>query len=378
MLSVGAGLLIRSLVHLQQVDTGIESSNVLTFSLSLPRARYADGNASRIFYDRLLERLKALPGVQQAATAVSLPPDQLSVTDNFTAEGQHYTVGQSAPVGTMMVVSESYFSAFGIPLVRGRLFDSRDHESAEPVVIVSRSLADRYYPNGDAVGRRFRTGGPERPNSPWMRVVGIVGDVKYRGLAESAADPAFYRPFQQEPWSSEYVVVRAAVDPARLVGSVNEAVWSIDRELPIARVRTMGQLLGEASADTRFRAYLLGAFGGLGLVLAVIGVYGVMAYAVAQRARELGVRAALGARPKDLVGLVVRDASVLAAAGVIVGLLGAWMLTGLTQRLLYQVTPRDPVTFAVTAVVLAGAALLASWLPARRAGRIDPIGVLRQ
>jgi ABC-type antimicrobial peptide transport system permease subunit len=211
-----------------------------------------------------------------------------------------------------------------------------------------------------------------------MRVVGIVDDVKYRGLAESAADPAFYRPFQQEPWSSQYVVVRAAVDPSRLVGSVNETVWSIDRELPVARTRTMEQVLGEAAAGSRFRTYLLGAFGGLGLLLAVIGVYGVMAYAVAQRARELGVRAALGARPRDLVGLVVRDAGLLTAAGVIVGLLGAWMLTGLTQKMLYQVTPRDPVTFAVTALILAGAALLASWLPARSAGRIDPIGALRQ
>jgi putative ABC transport system permease protein len=377
MLSIGAGLLIRSLARLQDVDTGVEAHNVVTFSLSLPRARYADESAARIFYDRLIERLQAIPGVQRAATAVSLPPDQLTVTDNFTAEGQRLAVGESSPPATLMVVSESYFSALGIPLIRGRLFDSRDREGAESVVIVNRTLADRYYPNGEAVGRRFRIGGMERPNNQWMRVVGVVGDVKYNGLAEPV-DPAFYLPFQQESWSSQYVVVRAAVDPSSLVGSINEAVWSIDRELPIARLRTMDQLLGEASADSRFRAYLLGAFGGLGLLLAIIGVYGVMAYAVAQRARELGVRAALGARPNDLVGLVVKDAGLLAATGVIAGLLGAWMLTGLTQKLLFQVTPRDPLTFIVTATVLAGAALLASWLPARRAGRTDPIGVLRQ
>jgi putative ABC transport system permease protein len=376
MLSVGAGLLIRSLARLQRVDTGIDSNNVLTFSLSLPRARYADESAARLFYDRVIERLQAIPGVQRAATAVSLPPDQLTVTDNFTAEGQRYGVGESSPPATLMVVSESYFDALGIPLIRGRLFDSRDREGADAVVIVNRTLADRYYPNGDAVGRRFRIGGMERPNNPWMRVVGIVGDVKYNGLAEPV-DPAFYLPFQQESWSSQYVVIRAAVDPSSLVGSIHDAVWSIDRELPIARVRTMDQLMGEASADSRFRAYLLGTFGALGLILAVIGVYGVMAYAVAQRARELGVRAALGARPMDLVRLVVKDAGLIAAAGVALGLLGAWMLTGLTQKLLFQVTPRDPATFVVTAVVLAGAAVLASWLPARRAGRTDPIGVLR-
>ena len=377
MLSIGAGLLIRSLARLQHVETGVDSHNVVTFSLSLPRARYADESAARIFYDRLIERLQAVPGVERAATAVSLPPDQLTVTDNFTAEGQRFAVGESSPPATLMVVSESYFGALGIPLMRGRLFDSRDREGAEPVVILNRTLADRYYPNGDAVGRRFRIGGTERPNNQWMRVVGVVGDVKYNGLAEPV-EPAFYLPFQQESWSSQYVVVRAAVDPSSLAGSLNEAVWSIDRELPIARVRTMDRLMGEASADSRFRAYLLGAFGGLGLVLAIIGVYGVMAYAVAQRARELGVRAALGARPKDLVGLVVKDAGLLAAFGIILGLLGAWMLTGLTERLLFQVTPRDPATFIVTATILAGAALLASWLPARRAGRTDPIGVLRQ
>jgi putative ABC transport system permease protein len=377
MLSVGAGLLIRSLVRLQHVDLGFESSNLLTFQLSLPDARYADDNASRTFYQRLLERLQTVPGVQHSATAVSLPPDQVTVTDNFTAEGQRYAIGDAAPVGTMMVVSESYFGALRIPLLRGRLFDERDRAGSEQVVLVNRTLADRYYPNGDAVGRRFRTGGPERPNNAWMRVVGIVGDVKYSGLAEPP-DPAFYLPFRQHPWSGQYVVVRTAVPPGSVITQVRDAVWSIDRELPIARVRTMDQMLGEASADSRFRAYLLGAFGALGLVLAVVGVYGVMSYAVAQRARELGVRAALGARPSDLVRLVVKDAGVLSVAGVLLGLFGAWALTGLTQTLLFQVSPRDPTTFAATALVLAAAALIASWLPARRAGRADPIGVLKQ
>ncbi len=376
MLSVGAGLLIRSLVRLQHVDAGFEPRHVLTFALSLPRARYADEHASRTFYQRLLERLQAVPGVQLAATAVSLPPDQVTVTDNFTAEGQHYAAGDATPLGTMMVVSESYFSALGIPLISGRLFDARDRNGAEAIVIVNRTLADRYYPHGEAVGRRFRIGGPERPNNPWMRIVGIVGDVKYSGLAEPV-DPAFYLPFQQAAWSSQFVVVRTAVDPASVATSIRETVWSIDRELPVARVWTMNQLMGEASADSRFRAYLLGAFGSLGLILAAIGVYGVMSYAVAQRARELGVRAALGAQPADLVRLVVEEAGILAISGVVLGLAGAWALTGLTQNLLFQVTPRDPVTFVATALMLAGAALIASWLPARRAGRTDPVGVMK-
>jgi putative ABC transport system permease protein len=299
------------------------------------------------------------------------------VTDNFTAEGQTYAVGDSAPVATMVVSSESYFTTLGIPLVSGRTFDERDRQGAEAVVIVSRVLADRFYPNGDALGRRFRTGGPERPNNPWMRIVGIVGDVKYDGLAQPAA-PAFYLPFQQHPWRTQYVVLRTGVDPAAVVSAVREAIWSIDRELPVARVRTMDQLLATATSDSTFRTFVLTCFGMLGLVLAIVGVYGVMSYAVSQRAHEMGVRAALGAAPRDLVLLVLRDAGTLAAVGVALGLVGALAVTRGTEKLLFGVTPQDPGTFLSVAMVLAGVVLLASWIPARRAGRVDPLEVVRR
>jgi putative ABC transport system permease protein len=375
-LSVGAGLLVRSLIGLQQVELGFRPERLLTFALALPQTRYPDETASRAFYQRLLERLEATPGVQSAAVAVSLPPNQVTVTDNFTAEGQHYAVGQSAPVGTLMVASESYFNTLAIPLLRGRLFDERDRPGSERVVIVSRALAERYYPNGDAVGRRFRNGGPERPNNEWMRVVGIVGDVKYDGLA-ATPEPAFYWPFRQHPWSDQFVVVRTTIEPEAVTAAARDAVWSIDRELPLALVRTMDELRASASADPTFRTYLLGSFGALGLLLALVGVYGVMSYAVSQRAHEMGVRAALGARPRDLVALVLRDAATLAALGIGIGIAGAFAVTSLTEKLLFGVTPRDPATFAGVAVLLGAAALLASWIPARRAGRSDPLGVLR-
>jgi len=376
MLSVGAGLLVRSLIRLQQVELGFRPERLLTFTLALPRTRYPDEHASRAFYQRLLERLEAMPGVQSAAVAVSLPPDRVTVTDNFTAEGQQYDIGQSAPVGTLMVASASYFRTLGIPLLAGRLFDDRDRPGGERVVIVSRTLAERYYPGGNAVGRRFRNGGPERPKNEWMRVVGIVGDVKYDGLAAAPA-PAFYWPFEQHPWTDQFVVLRTTTEPEAVTGAVRDAVWSIDRELPLALVRTMDELRAAASADSTFRTYLLGSFGALGLMLALVGVYGVMSYAVSQRSHEMGLRAALGARPWDLVALVLRDAGMLAALGIVIGLVGALAVTSVSETLLFGVTPRDPATFAGVAALLAAAALLASWIPATRAGRSDPLGVLR-
>lgn len=375
-LTAGAGLLVQSLVRLQQVDVGFNPDRLVTFSLSLPKARYPDAAASRTFYQRLLERLPAIPGVENAAIAVSLPPDQVTVTDNFTAEGQQYAPGQSAPVGMMVIASESLFPTLRIPLLRGRLFDQRDGATAEPVVIVSRTLADRYYPNGDAVGRRLRTGGPERPKNTWMRVIGIVDDVKYFGLAE-AAPPAFYLPLEQHPWTDQYVVVRAAIRPESIVPLINQAVWSIDRDLPLARIRTMDEIMENAAAGPRFRTFVLTFFGVLGLILALVGVYGVMSYAVAQRTHELGVRAALGARPADLMTLVLKDSGWLAAAGVAIGSAAALAVTGAMEKLLFGVAPRDPLTLISVAGLLAACALAASWIPARRASRADPLTTMR-
>jgi len=374
-LSIGAGLLVRSLMRLEHVDAGFNPRRLLTLSLDLPDARYKDSASTRSFYERLLDRLQALPGVESAALAVSLPPDQLTVTDNFTAEGHSYLPGESAPVGTMVVSSDSYFKTLGIPLLSGRAFDRREQAASEPVVIVSRTLAERYYPNG-AVGRRFRTGGPERPNNQWMRIVGVVGDVKYDGLAV-APEPAYYLPFRQHAWSSQFLVIRTTGDPASAADNVRQAVWSIDRDLPLARLRTMDELIAGASGESRFRTFVLAGFGLLGLVLALVGVYGVMTYTVSQRLHELGIRAALGARRIDLLSLVLKDAGVMTATGVALGLTGAFFATRLTETLLFGVSPKDPATFALVSGLLIIAAFVASWLPARKAARVEPIIAMR-
>lgn len=374
-LSIGAGLFVRSLARLQRVETGIAANGLLTFAIDLPSARYQD-NAVRLFYDELLARLRTIPGVRSAATAVSLPPDQLTVTDNFTPEGKTYAPGESAPVGPMVTASPEYFQTLGIPLVRGRLFDGRDTDTSERVVIVSRTLANQYYPGGDAIGRRFRTGGPERPNNPWMRIVGIVGDVRYDGLTQEPT-PAYYMPFAQEPWSGQYVVIRTGLAPASIVPAVRSAVWSIDANLPLKRIRTMEELMSRAAADSRFRTVVLSGFGGLGLLLALVGVYGVTSYAVSQRTHEMGVRAALGAQRRDLVGLVLKDAGGLVAAGVGLGLIGAFVFTRLAGSLLFGIAPRDPLTFAAAAILLGGTAAVAGWLPARRVSRVSPLVALR-
>jgi predicted permease len=375
-LSIGAGLFVRSLIRLQEVDAGITPEGLLTFQLSLPSTRYRDDAASRAFYNGLLSRIEAVPGVRSAALAVSLPPDQLTMTDNFTPEGRTYVPGESAPVGPLVFASAEYFRTLGIPLLRGRLFDARDSETSERVVIVSRALANRYYPGGDAIGRMFRIGGPERPDSKWMRIVGIVGDVRYDGLAQEAA-PAYYLPFEQNPWSDEYVAIRTTVSPASIVPAVRSAVWSIDGNLPLERLRTMDELMSGAAAGSRFRTLILSGFGAAGLLLALVGVYGVMSHAMSQRTHEMGVRAALGAQRRDLVGLVLKDVGVLIAAGVGLGLIAAFVFTRAAEALLFGIAPRDPLTFAAAAIVLAATAAVAGWLPARRVSSISPLVALR-
>src|SRR3954447_16072857 len=376
MRSIGAGLLMRSLVRLQHVDSGFNPERLLTFALDLPEARYPDPASARSFYERLLGRLQTLPGIESAALAVSLPPDQLTVTDNFTAEGHTYLPGESAPVGTMVVASDSYFRTLGIPILRGRVFDRREEPASEPVVIVSRTLAERYYPGGTAVGRRLRTGAPDRPENTGMRIIGVVGNVKYDGWAVPP-QPAYYMPFRQQPWTSQYVALRTTGEPGAAAESVRRAVWSLDRDLPLARVRTMDELMAQASSESRFRTFVLASFSLLGLVLALVGVYGVMAYTVSQRLHELGIRAALGAKRGDLLSLVLKDAGVMVALGIAIGLGVALFVTRLAETLLFGVSPNDPATFALVAGLLTIAAFVASWVPARRASRVEPITVMR-
>jgi putative ABC transport system permease protein len=375
-LSIGAGLMIRSFAALERVSPGFEPSHLLTFRLAVPRTQYDTNDKVQAFYGALLERIESLPGVRAAGLTISLPPYLLQMTDNFMVEGQTLPPNQSAPIGPLVFVDENYFTALGVPLLDGRFFTERDDRGAPLVAIVNEMLAKKYFGRVNPIGRLIKDGGPERPNNPWMRIVGVVGDVKYDGLA-TPVDPTFYLPFRQNTTTAQFVVVRTASDPRALANSVRAAVAALDKDLPVANVKTMDDLMTEAVGPPRFRTTLVAVFAAIGLLLAATGIYGVMAYAVSERTHELGVRLALGATSGDVLRLVFGEAIALAAIGAAVGIAGAIATTRLMAALLFGVAPTDLVTFATLAGLLVATALAASYVPARRAMRVDPMVALR-
>jgi putative ABC transport system permease protein len=375
-LSVGAGLLIRSMAALTSVNPGFAPTELVTFRLKLPERRYDTPGKITALYDALRTRLESEPAIRSVGSSTSLPPDLNTMTDSFVAEGQQIPPNQSPPVAPLVVVDENYFKTLGVPLVAGRFFDERDAPGRPLVAIVNQTLASRYFPGGNAVGKRLKQGGAERPNNPWMEIVGVVGDVKYSGL-NAPPEPAFYLADRQQPFISRFVLVRTSADPRSAIGSIRAAVSALDRDVPVARVYTIGQLMNESVAAPRFRTTLVSVFAILGLVLAAIGIYGVMAYTVSERARELCVRVALGATTRDVMRMVLGEAFALAAAGVALGVAGAAAATRLMAALLFGVTPTDPATFVSIAGILMAIALAGSYVPARRATAVDPMATLR-
>jgi putative ABC transport system permease protein len=376
MLSIAAGLMIRSFGALTRVSPGFASDHLLAFRTVLPQTKYDTGDKVEAFYASLVEKIESLPGVRSAGLNVSLPPNRLSMTDNFTIEGQTLPPNTSAPLGPLLFANESYFTTLGVPLLRGRFFDTRDRQGAPGVVIINETLAKRFFAEGDPIGKRLKDGGPERPNNPWMTIVGVVGDVPYGGL-DAAPEPAFYLPFRQNRSSGQYVVVRTTVDPQSIAPSVRSAVAALDPDLPISNVKTMDTMIAESVGPPRFRTLLVAVFAAVGLLLAAIGIYGVMAYAVSERTHELGVRVALGANRGDVFRLVLVEAAALAGTGVAIGIAGALATTRLMSTLLFGVTPTDASTFAAISAFLVATALFASYVPARRATRVDPMTALR-
>jgi putative ABC transport system permease protein len=326
-----------------------------------------------------VQRLEALPGVTAAGMTISLPPQLLDMTDNFMPEGMTLPPNQSAPIGPLVFVNERYFTALGAPLIRGRFFTGWDDRAAPEVVIINDALAKRYFADRDPVGRRIKNGGPERPigpNNRWMTIVGVVGDINYSGL-DTPPEPTVYMPFLQATNTEQYVVLRTASDPGRVAARVRSIVADLDKDLPIASLATMDERMTASVAPSRFRTMLVAIFAAIGLLLAAIGIYGVMAYTVSERTHEIGVRAALGADRRDVLRLVLGEAVGLAAAGIAAGLVGSLMTTRLIRALLFQVEPTDTMTFAGISVLLAVTALAASYVPARRAMRVDPMNALR-
>jgi predicted permease len=373
-LLVGAGLLVRSFYRLQQVNPGFEPAGMLVTQLALPDHKYAERPQRAAFYHQLLEEVRTLPGVKSAGASSVLPMSGTNQSGSFRIEGREVPQGQSLPHGDRWAATTDYFRTMQVPLARGRFFDARDTADSQPVAIIDETMARKYWPDEEPLGKRISfEGGAQQPR--WREIVGIVGHVKHKGL-EGESRVQYYIPHPQMPNSQMFLVLRAD-DPEALAGSVRNAVRALDKDLPVFRVTTMNQLVSDSLAQRRFALLLLGSFAALALLLAVIGLYGVMSYTVAQRTHEIGVRMALGAQQGNILGMVVRQGMLMAVIGVVVGLVAAFLLTRLMATMLFGVSAADPVTFAAIPVLLVGVALLACLLPARRATRVDPMVALR-
>ncbi|HXG68897.1 MAG TPA: ABC transporter permease [Blastocatellia bacterium] len=381
-LLVGAGLLMQTFFRLRQQYSGLRPEGVLTLRTQLPRNKYREHPRRVAFYDQVLERVKALPGVISAGYSTSVPLEWKGGTSGFVVEGrqleQMLAQGLSYDANHRQV-SADYLKTMGIPLRQGRYFDETDNAQSMPVAIINETMARQYWPDENPIGKRFKIGGPDE-DIPWLTVVGVVGDVRQMGL-DVPVKAEMYVPYQQgaqHPWyAPRDLVLRAAGDPKSLVAAVRSAVRAVDPEQPVSNIRTMDEILGEEAGPRRMGVILLAAFAGLALLLASLGIYGVLAYFVAQHTPEIGVRLALGASPRDILGLVLRRGMRLTLLGVSIGLAASFALTRLMASLLYGVSATDPATFAAVALLLAGVALLACYLPARRATKVDPMVALR-
>src|SRR5262249_16607719 len=330
------------------------------------------------FFDDLLERVKAIPGVAGVSVTNSLPPDGLSETDGFVVEERLPPPDRGAPVGPILSVGEDYFRVVGVRLIEGGGFSMADKATSLPVAIVSASLVRRHFGDLDPIGRRIKqvTDWPQPDGNPWLTIVGVVDDVKYAGLAE-ATGPALYVPLRQLPFRNQNLVVRVSGDAAVVVKGVRAALKEIDGDPPLADVRTMDDRLRAAAGQPRFRTWLMGLFGVMGLTLAAIGIYGVLSCSVAQRTREIGIRAALGATRRELIELVLRESLTLSAVGALIGLALSVSAGKLLSTVLFEVSPTDLATMIGATTVLGVIAILAALLPARRAALVDPSAALR-
>ncbi len=379
MLLAGAGLLIRSFARLQAVDPGFRPDRTLTFELTLPDVRYKEDPPRVDLFDRLLPRLRALPGVESTAGVMGLPLSGMTFNISFEVGGRPPVPPSQQPAMEVRVATADYFRTVGIPLRRGRLFTDGDRMGSPPVVLITESAAKQYFPNEDPIGKTIKLGWGRGPGKPRAggQVAGIVGDVKDAGLSESNP-PEIYLPYRQWPVQSMSVVMRTRVPPQSLAEAARREVFALDGSLPVSNVRTLDDIVSRSISQPRFYTTLLAVFASVALALAAIGIFGVLSYAVAQRTREIGIRMALGAEARTVLALVIRQAMILAAIGIAAGLAAALALSETLQNMLFGIRPRDPVTFAAVAALLAAVALVASYLPARRATRVDPIVALRE
>ena len=372
MLLVCAGLLVNSFVRLRHVDPGFDSSNTLAADIPMPAARYPDGNSRAVLVANLLERTRRLPGVV-AAGVVSVLPESANFNRVYMEIAGRVFPRGGQPAPDLYEVTYDYFRTMSIPLLRGRLFEEDDGPDRPQVALINQTAARRLWPGEDPIGRKVRMGGE---NSPWRTIAGIVGDVKQYGL-DSQKTLQVYVPYRQNPVANVTLLVRGYQDPRPLTPGIRAAIASIDRELPVTSVSTMDEVLADSVSGRRFSMILLAALGVSAMVLASIGIYGVTAWSVAQRTAEFGVRMALGAQEQSVIGMVMRQNLGWIASGTLIGLAAASVFTRFLSNLLFGVSPYDPATFAAASVTLALVALLASYVPARRATQVDPMAALR-
>jgi putative ABC transport system permease protein len=374
MLLVCAGLLMRSFLALVKTDAGFDANNVLTMSLILPAAKYKEDPQISSFYKELVSRVESMPGVASAAVINYLPLGGSNSSSSFLIEGTPEPPPGQEFVGRYRVCSPKCFETLGIRLERGRAFTDEDRAGATPVIIINQTLANRYWPNDDAVGKRMRFTGPLDQN-PWRQVVGIVQDVKHD--LNLPITPDYYLPHAQDPWNGMVLVAKTKVEPSSLAGPIRGQIWAIDKDQPVFDIHTMEQVRSISMAVYSFSFAILAIFAVIALMLAAIGIYGVMAYAVSQRTHEIGIRMALGARARDVLGLVIKTGMAMAVIGVVAGLAIAWAATRFMKSLLVQVSPTDALTLSLVSLGLLVVALLACLLPARRATKVDPLVALR-
>jgi putative ABC transport system permease protein len=374
-LLVGAGLMLKSLYHLIQVSPGFEPAHVLTMEMDLRSDQYSKDPAILNFWQQILDRVRQIPGVEAAAVGTVVPLTGNHSRSDVTIEGLPTPGPGEFPHPDYHAVSSAYTSTMGIPLLRGRTFADSDNETAPLVGLVNATMARRFWTNGDPIGKRILRGHPGE-NEKWVTIVGVVADTKLYGLDNPARLEVYY-PFRQQPNSDMSLVVRSTVDPASLTSSIRAAVAAIDKDQPIFDIHTMQQLVDDSISTRRLTLVLLGIFSALALILAAIGIYGVMAYSVALRTQEIGIRMALGAQRQDVLRLVLGQGARIAFFGVAIGLAVAGVLARLLSSLLFSVSASDPFTFASVAVLLIAVALLACYIPARRALHVDPIIALR-
>ena len=377
MLLIVAGFLMRSFWRLQQVSPGFQPNGVLSLMVSLPGQSYKEPPQRINFFEQLLPQLKALPGVQSVGACLAIPMSGNNSSGSFSIEGRQVPQGQSMPHGDRWQAAGDYFETMKIPLVRGRYFNAQDTANSLGVVIIDETMAGKYWPNEDPLGKRISFDRDDQGNPRWREIVGLIGHVKHRNL-EGESRVQYYLPYAQRPTpTSMFLVLRTTGEPTSIASAVRNTVRGMDKELPVFRVTTMEQLVADSMVQRRFTLWLLGIFAVAALLLAAVGLYGVLAYSVSQRSHEIGIRMALGAQGRDVQKMVVGQGMKLVLFGTGIGLVGAFALMRLMGSLLFGVSAADPVTYVVIASLLAGVALLACWIPARRATKVDPMIALR-